>query len=134
MCLIGNCSVILFRFQTVVRLSVLSRHIHICSCDQYHTLSNLTVDFAFLCVATVSLARRRRRFALALREGPFCGHGCCRPRVSGMLSFVVEHVCQTLVFFFLSSRETLFPSMVNSFRTETSAPVFVDQDQVRVAS
>ena len=77
-------------------------------------------------MATVSLARRRRRFTLALREGPFCGHGW---------DVVFRHgTCVPDSRFFLSSRETLFPSMVNSFRTETSAPVFVDQDQVRVAS
>ena len=90
-----------------MRLSVLSRHVLICSSDQCHTLSNFTdsyrwvygavsaVDFAFLCMATDSIARRRPRLALALREGPSCGHGCCRPRVSGMLSFVIEHVCET---------------------------------------
>ena len=89
----------------MVRLSVLNRHVLICSCDQCHTLSYLTdsyrwicglvsaVDSACLCMATDSIARRRPRFALALREGPCCGYGCC-PRVSGMLSFVMEHVCQ----------------------------------------
>ena len=59
-----------------------------CCCDQCHTLSYLTdsyrwvcglvsaVDFAFLCMATDSIARRRPRFARALRQGPCSGHGC----------------------------------------------------------
>ena len=90
----------------MVRLSVLNRHVLICCFDQCHTLSFLTdsyrwvcghvsaVDFACLCMASDSIARRLPRFALALREGPCCGHGCCGPRVSGMLSFVMQHVCQ----------------------------------------
>ena len=82
-------------------LSVLDRHVLICSCDQhtdpYPWVCGLVsvVDFAFPYVATDSIARRRPRLPLALREGTFCGHGCCGPRMYGVLSFVMEHVRQT---------------------------------------